>query len=81
MTIMQEDIYRYLYERFGDVTYHMKGTSVVQMIDSDGTKTDFTCNLYGDIMDSKTKRIIAVSDLPHDMDLVQNQRPTKWETV
>lgn len=46
--------------------------------------TTLTCNIYGDIIDITTNyhRIKAVSDLPHDRDIINDQMmPTEWSEV
>lgn len=54
-------------------------------IDSDSALgyTTLTCNNWGDIIDITTNyhRIIAVSDLPRDRDIIDDQMPTKWSDV
>lgn len=47
--------------------------------------TTLTCNVYGDIIDITTNyhRIKAVSDLPHDNNILEigDQMPTTWSDV
>lgn len=46
--------------------------------------TTLTCNIYGDIIDITTNycRIKAVSNLPRDRDIIDDQMmPTEWNDV
>lgn len=74
---------RYLSQRFhlDKVRMYDIGSGTVQLIDENGEHMNFTCNLFGDIMDADTKEIIAESNCTHNLDkLAQNitQEPTAW---
>lgn len=79
MTNLQSDILQYLSIQFKGCHYDLIGDDKVKVTDRNGESMTFTCNLYGDIMDADTKEILAVSDLPHDLDKIGTKRPTKWE--
>ena len=80
MTIAQEDICRYLRTQPSVVHMEPIRETVVRAWDQNGTTTDYTENLYGDIMNAETKEIIAISDLPKTMEtLASRDRPTRWE--
>ena len=39
----------------------------------------YAVNIFGDILDGKTKKIIAISNLPHDLSQIgAEQQPTDW---
>ncbi len=78
MTIAQADIYKYLSTQFKGCRYESIGEYSVKVTDHTGQSMTFTCNLFGDIMDADTKEIVAISDLPHDLDKIGNQRPKNW---
>ncbi|MBR1508146.1 MAG: hypothetical protein IJ619_09115 [Eubacterium sp.] len=79
MTVAQRDICNYLDTQFRGCQYELIGEGSVKVTDRGGKSMTFTCNLFGDIMDAETKEIVATSDLPHDLDKIGFQRPTKWE--
>lgn len=78
MTIMQSDIIRYLDAQFRGCRYELIGDDVVRVTDKNGKIWNLTCNLFSDIMDKSTKQILATSDVPHDLNILSTQRPTKW---
>ena len=79
MTNTQQDTLNYLETRYLGCQFEIVGKTKIQIKDQDGNTRVFTCNLYGDILDADTKGIIAISDLPHDMDKIGTKRPSKWE--
>lgn len=57
----------------------LKGDSVVIVTDRKGETLELTCNIYGDIMEVGSKKILAKSDLPHDLDKLNPEAmPKKW---
>lgn len=50
-----------------DVKTELIGDSQVEVNDEEGGSVTLTMNIYGDIMDAKTRKILAESDLPHDL--------------
>ncbi len=81
MTIAQKDISRYIRTQFaGRYSTSPEGESVIRLIDKTGRILRFTCNIFGDIMDADTRKIIAKSNLVHNLDkLSVYARPTRWE--
>lgn len=47
-------------------------------IETDQDEKTVTINIYGDIMDVKTKKIIATSNLPHDCMESGEKIPDSW---
>lgn len=81
MTIAQSDIARYIRTQFAG-SYHLDtiGDSRIKLTDKTGNTMTFGINIFGDIMDADTRKIIAVSDLPHNLDLLPlYARPKTWE--
>lgn len=71
MTIGQSDVLRYIRTEFPGAKTEEVGESVIRVTDQDGKKTDFSINIFGDILENLpdgSNRIIAVSDLPHNLD-------------
>lgn len=81
MTIAQADILRYLQIHFSGCRYELVGNDEVNVIDQTGGIRRFTCNIYSDIMDADTRKIVAVSDVPHNLDKVYTQRPREWTSA
>ena len=85
MTIGQSDVLRYLRTAFPGAKTEEVGESIIRVTDQDGKKTDFSINIYGDILEKKpdgSSLIVAVSDLPHDLDnLPLYARPKTWKTL
>lgn len=81
MTIGQCDIIRWIQTEIPNATTEIIGDSVVRATDQEGKQTDYSMNIFGDILkveEGKTA-IIAVSDLPHSLDrLPMYARPTAW---
>lgn len=78
MTTAQAFIRRYLSTQFKDVEYINKSNYAVVVKDRTGAQMIFTMNAYGDIIDSETKEIVAVSNCPHDIVTVGECLPTRW---
>ncbi|MGN0141525.1 MAG: hypothetical protein ACI4AD_04805 [Roseburia sp.] len=51
----------------------------VKITDKTGESMVFTMNLYGDIMDADTGKILARSNLSHDSMKLDNKMPTSWK--
>lgn len=83
MTRAQEIIVAYV-ETQWDMTgiqVGLKGYDVVVITDSTGDTLELTTNLYGDIIDVSSRKILAASNLPHDIrKLNQEDVPTSWLT-
>lgn len=83
MTKSQEIILAYIKTQWdmAGIQVGLKGDDVVVVTDSNGDKLELTTNLYSDIMDASTKKILAASNLPHDIrKLNQEDVPTSWLT-
>ncbi len=83
MTNGQRWIRLYISQRFqlDKVRLRNIGDGTVQVIDQTGATMNFTCNIFGDIMDADTKEIVADSNVTHNLDeLAQHmeQEPTAW---
>ena len=83
MTEAQRMIIKYIDQNFvkGSVRIELKGSTEVKITDYNKDHIILAINLYCDIMDSETNRIIAVSDVTHDLDYVMRnpfELPTKW---
>lgn len=79
MTKAQSIILRYLKTQFEGVTYGYIGDDKVIVTDYTGKSMTFTMNVFCDIMDCKTREIIAVSDLPHDLTKIGTKLPHSWK--
>lgn len=83
MTRIQEIILKYVKTQWDMAGIHvdLKGDDVVVITDFTGDKLELTTSLYGDIMDASTKKILAASNLPHDIrKLNPEDVPTSWLT-
>ncbi len=86
MTEAQRMIVKYINENFlkGSVQVELKGSVEVKITDHNGEHMVLTVNLFCDIMDAATKKIIAVSNVPHDLDeLIRcpSKLPTSWTNL
>lgn len=83
MTKIQEIILAYVKTQWDMTGIQVKchGNDVVVITDSNGDKLELTTNLYGDIMDVSSRKILAASNLPHDLrKLNPEDMPTSWLT-
>ena len=83
MTRVQEIIIAYVKTQWdmAGIQVHCQGDDVVIITDSTGDKLELTTNLYGDIIDVSSRKILAASNLPHDIrKLNPEDRPTSWLT-
>lgn len=85
MTIGQEDILRFIQSEYPGRKADMIGEGIVQVNDYDGKEIRLTMNIFGDILEclpNGKKRIIAESDLSHNLDkLPLYARVKSWEKV
>lgn len=51
----------------------------VKVIYANGKSVKLAMNLYGDIIDADTKKVYAVSRLPHDLFKIGNRLPHSWQ--
>lgn len=83
MTKSQEIIVAYVKTQWDLAGIHvgLEGDDVVVVTDSNGDKLELTTNLYGDIIDVSSRKILAASNLPHDIrKFKQGDVPTSWLT-
>ena len=83
MTKVQEIILAYVKTQWdmAGIQVGLKGDDVVVVTDSNGDKLELTTNLYGDIIDVSSKKILAASNLPHDIRKFNPEDvPTSWLT-
>ena len=58
--------------------------TLVEIEDMAGERMCLTVNVIGDIMDAETKRIIAESDVPHNLDVLRQSpfvEPKNWKNT
>lgn len=83
MTNGQEDIVRYLNTNHPVDTVQVIGDNVIRIKDETGETKDLTINIFGDILEKTPdgrRRVVAVSDLPHNLDdLPMYARPKTWK--
>lgn len=83
MTQSQEIILAYVKTQWdmAGIQVGLKGDDVVVITDSVGDTLELTTNLYGDIIDVSSRKILAASNLPHDIrKFKQGDMPTSWLT-
>lgn len=83
MTRVQEIILTYVKTQWDMTGIQVKcqGDDVVIITDSTGDTLELTTNLYGDIIDVSSRKILAASNLPHDIrKFKQGDMPTSWLT-
>lgn len=83
MTQSQEIIVAYVKTQWDMTGIKVKcqGDDVVVITDSTGDTLELTTNLYSDIMDVSSRKILAASNLPHDIRKFNPEdKPTSWLT-
>ena len=83
MTRVQEIIVAYVKTQWdmSEIKVKCQGDNILVITDSVGDKLELTTNLYGDIMDVSSRKILAASNLPHDIrKFKQGDMPTSWLT-
>lgn len=79
MTVGQEDLLKFITTYYKGVTATIIGNPTVKVTTQDGKEMFFTMNIYEDILDATTNEVVAVSDLPHDLDKIRlYARPGSW---
>lgn len=83
MTQAQEVIRSYIYQNYqqDSVLLFPIEKDKIKLIDADGVKKTLTINIFCDILDENTKKILAISDLPHEVSHVVTQKPRRWTEV
>lgn len=62
-----------------EIQFPTKDTA--KIIDIKNETMTITLNIYCDIIEIETKKVLAISDLPHDVMLVGNEIPQSWDAV
>lgn len=79
MTVGQEDILKFIATHYRGATATITGSATVKATTQNGKEMYFTMNIYEDILDATTMEVVAVSDLPHDLDKIRlYARPGSW---
>lgn len=83
MTKMQQSIKKYINQNLISVSVHIApvGDDSIKVTYPQGGTTTLTMNLFGDIIDAHTRKVYAVSDLPHDLNMVGALMPQGWRDV
>lgn len=76
ISILRQYIDKHFYK--GSVKIEAIGDSTVKVTDGKGDSMNLTINIYCDIIDADTKKIYALSNLPHDLDHIGTKLPTDW---
>lgn len=72
----QRLLFRYCSQRHM-TDFEITGRATATAIDSGGKEQHLTINVYGDIMDADTKKIIADGNVSHDIRRIY-EFPTRW---
>ena len=77
LNLMQELLLRYCGQR-GMTDVEITGRATATAITRSGKELHLTVNIYGDIMDDDTKKIIADGNVSHDIRRIY-EFPTEWK--
>jgi len=77
LNLMQELLLRYCGQR-GMTDVEITGRATATVFIKTGKELHLTVNIYGDIMDDDTKKIIADGNVSHDIRKVY-EFPTEWK--
>lgn len=72
---------KWIRENFKEVAVEFETASTAKIIDKYNDTMTITLNLYGDILEVGTNKLLAISDLPHDIESVGNMIPQSWRGV
>lgn len=76
----QKSILKYVKTQFKGVRVRPMGNNMIEVSDNTGGVLNLSMNIYCDVCDIDTGKIIAFSDLPHDLDkLKPGALPKNWE--
>ena len=83
MTIAQSLIVKYINKNFvpGSVRICLMDDDIVKITDVHGAALSFTINLYGDILEAETKKLVAVGNVDHNLATLGIKLPTDWHDV
>lgn len=79
MTREQEILTAYVNHHTNYLKMDFEGSDILKVKDKQGNVKRLSINLYSDIIDVDARKVITVSDLPHDLDRLGCQLPRKWE--
>lgn len=79
LTVAQKLLIRYCRQRNYREIYPA-GRAGVLAVDAEGRSRDLTINIYGDIMDQRTQKVIAEGNTSHDL-LKIYETPTAWRDL
>ncbi len=77
LNLMQELLLRYCGQR-GMTDVEITGRATATAFTRSGKELHLTVNIYGDIMDDDTKKIIADGNVSHDIRRIY-EFPTEWK--
>ena len=77
LNLMQELLLRYCGQR-GMTDVEITGRATATVLTKTGKELHLTVNIYGDIMDDDTKKIIADGNVSHDIRRIY-EFPTEWK--
>ncbi|MEE8837182.1 MAG: hypothetical protein SOH80_09505 [Eubacteriales bacterium] len=79
LTIAQKLLIRYCRQRnYQEIL--PTGSAGVRAVDAEGRIRDLTINIYGDVMDQRTRKMIAEGNTSHDL-LKVYETPTEWRDL
>lgn len=84
MTNAQNVILKYINTKFEKdiLSIKMIDDTTVKITDKNRVTMILTVNIFCDIIEADTKKILAISDLPHGLDKIStNAIPTSWTTA
>lgn len=83
MTTAHIILLKYIDKHFikGSLSVDYPNNDTIQITDKNGDCMRLTLNLYGDIMDADTRKLLAISDLPHNLDTVGYKLPKDWQEL
>lgn len=82
MTKAQIILKKWIKTQFTDeVEIEFPTDATATITDKNGESMTISLNLYCDILEVPSKKILATSDLPHDMELVEDKIPQSWTLI
>lgn len=81
MTKAQIILKKWIDENFKEVHIEFPTADTAKITDKKGEAMTVGLNLYCDILEIPSKKILATSDLPHDVNLVGNKIPQYWTLI
>nr|CRY96959.1 hypothetical protein [uncultured prokaryote] len=81
MTKAQIILKKWIDKNFENVEIEFPTDSSATIKDKKGETMNISLNLYCDILETDSGKILAISDLPHDCITVGNKIPTTWKEL